>query len=112
MSDLFGDFPGVSSRAMFGGWGIYKHGKIFAIIVDGELYFKVGDSNKNDFEERGSHPFVYESNGKQVMMSYWLLPEEVMENHDELSEWIGKSLATHKEKIRPRRKVPAKKKRR
>ena len=98
MQDVFGDFPGITSRAMFSGWGIYKNGKIFAIIVDGELYFKVGDSNRAEFEEHGSRPFVYESRGKKVTMSYWLLPEEIMENRDELAEWVEKALATHSEK--------------
>ena len=98
MQDLFGDFPDVTSRAMFSGWGIYKRGKIFAIIADGELYFKVGDSNRAEYEKLGSRPFVYENKGKKVTMSYWLLPEEIMEDRDELPEWVEKALATHREK--------------
>ena len=104
MQDLFGDFPGITSRAMFGGWGIYKDGKIFAIIAEGGLYFKVGDSNRADLESHGSRPFQYANKGKTYTMSYWLLPEEIMENRDELSEWIEKALATHHEKKKQTRK--------
>lgn len=110
MQDLFGDFSGITSRAMFGGWGIYKRGKIFAIIADGELFFKVGDSNRSEYELHDSHPFIYESKGKKMPMSYWLLPEEIMENKDMLAEWVEKSLLVHNEKIRPRRNVSDKKK--
>jgi DNA transformation protein len=92
MSDVFAGIPGITSRAMFGGWGIYKEGKIFAIIVEGELYFKVRDSNRSDFESRGSHPFTYENKGKKVTMSYWLLPEEIMENREALFDWVERSL--------------------
>jgi len=88
---------------MFGGWGIYKRGKIFAIVADGELYFKVGDSNRAEYETHGSHPFIYESKGKPMTMSYWLLPEEIMESREDLAEWIERSLAVHNEKVRPRR---------
>lgn len=92
MSDVFGDMPDIISRAMFGGWGIYKNGKIFAIITDGELYFKVGDSNRADYEKRGSKAFVYTMpNGKKTTMSYWLLPEEIMEDREQLESWIEKA---------------------
>lgn len=78
---------------MFGGWGIYKDGVIFAIIADGELYFKVDDSNRADFEKLHSHPFVYsQQKNKQITMSYWLLPEKVMEDDKELAQWVGRSV--------------------
>ncbi len=57
VQDLLEKESGITSRAMFGGWGIYKNGLIFAINSDGELYFKVGDSNRADFEKVGSHPY-------------------------------------------------------
>ena len=41
MEDLVGGIAGVSSKPMFGGYGIYKDGVIFAIIADGALFFKV-----------------------------------------------------------------------
>ncbi len=36
---------GVSSRAMFGGYGIFHEGTMFALISKASLYFKVDDSN-------------------------------------------------------------------
>jgi len=83
--DLLADIPGVSSCAMFGGWGIYKYGIIFAIIIDGQLYFKVGDSNRSDYEKYESVPFVYaKENNKKITMPYMLLPEEIMEEKENL----------------------------
>ena len=94
--DLFGGVDGISSKRLFGGWGIYKDGIIFAIIIDGELFFKVGDENKKDFEKFGSHPFEYESRGKKVVLPYWSLPEEIMENREELYSWMDSSLDVSK----------------
>jgi DNA transformation protein len=104
MNDVLADIPGITSRAMFGGWGIYRRGKIFAIIVEGELYFKVGDSNRAQYESRGSRPFQYTNKGKIYTMSYWLLPEEIMENREELYEWIEKAASSGGTKSKGKKK--------
>lgn len=92
--DLLQNAPGITSRAMFGGWGIYKNGIIFAIIVESELYFKVNDQNRSEFEKIGSHPFVYKkADGKQVSMSYWVICEEIMENRELFINLMETSIA-------------------
>lgn len=99
MEELMIDILGVSSRAMFGGWGIYKDSQIFAIIANGKLYFKVGPGNQSDYIQHNSQPFVYHMpNGKKTTMSYWELPEEIAESRDQLREWIDTSLKEHKKK--------------
>ena len=83
--DILTDLPAISSKSMFGGWGIYQHGVIFAIIADGELYFKIGDHNRAQFEAMNSHPFTYsKKDGKTATMQYWLVPEEVLEDRERL----------------------------
>ena len=96
VNDLLSGFRGVRSRAMFGGYGIYKDDTMFAIIVDDELYYKVGDSNRKDFEKLGSEPFTYTAKGrkKPVTMSYWKLPAEVMDDLQVLEEWTDKAMQT------------------
>ena len=91
--DLLGGISGVRSKAMFGGYGIYKGNTIFGIIVEDELYFKVGDLNRKDYEKAGSEPFVYTAKGnKRIAMSYWKVPAEAMEDLQILEEWVEKSL--------------------
>jgi len=98
MSEVFRDIEGITSRPMFGGWGIYKDGVFFALIGEGEIFFKVDESNQADYERHGSKPFVYTGHkNKDVTMSYWLLPGEIMENRDELIAWINKSVEARKE---------------
>jgi DNA transformation protein len=93
MHEVFAGISGVTSRGMFGGWGIYKDGIFFALIADGRLYFKVGDSNRADFECAGSEPFRYQSkNKKAITMSYWELPASVMEDHNEVRRWVEGAL--------------------
>jgi len=90
---LLGHIDGIVSRAMFGGWGIYKDGLIFAIIIDGELYFKADATNRPDFEKLGSHPFVYKQGDQNSTLSYWLLPAEVQEDREMLMAFVNKSVA-------------------
>lgn len=40
VEDVLGHIDGISSRAMFGGWGIYLDKVIVGIIAEGELYLK------------------------------------------------------------------------
>jgi len=92
LSEVLAGIDGISSRAMFGGYGIYKDGVIFAIIADEQLYFKVDESNRKDYEQYGSHPFVYsQGKTKSTTMSYWELPADIQEDRHEIVEWVQKS---------------------
>lgn len=94
VQDLLGDISGITSRAMFGGLALYKNGTIFGIVVDSELYFKVDDRNRAEYEAGMSHSFTYtKSNGKTVSMPYWLVPAEFMDDREKLMDMIDKSVA-------------------
>ncbi|MEK7291871.1 MAG: TfoX/Sxy family protein [Actinomycetota bacterium] len=94
VSDLLRDIPGISSRAMFGGWALYKDRSIFGIVIDAELYFKVDDGNRAQFERANSRPFTYaKRDGKSIVMSYWLVPAEFMEDKEVLNDLVEKSVA-------------------
>ena len=92
--DLLGDVPGISSRAMFGGFAVYKDGKIFAIIVGGELYLKGHKDTADFFLSRQSHQFTYRKRDKKTYrMNYWFVPEEVYEDRESFAEWVDTALA-------------------
>jgi DNA transformation protein len=110
--DQLRSFGGASARAMFGGFGIYKGGVMFGLIAFDELYFKVDDSNQPDFVARKSKPFVYEGKGKPMTMSYWRVPDDVLEDPDQLKDWAMKAydVALKKRKAtnpQPRRRFHA-----
>ncbi len=89
--DQLGCIGCVESRRMFGGVGIYANGLFFALIADDVLYFKVGDSNRSDYEAAGMEPFRPFAD-KPNVMSYYEVPIEVLENKDRLHEWAQKAL--------------------
>lgn len=88
--DLFETFRGIKTRAMFGGHGIYKDGVFFALIVNNLLYFKVDDTTRACYEKHGSKPFTYERKDKKsIALSYWEVPIEILEDRDQLENWIN-----------------------
>jgi len=90
--DTLSSWARVTAKAMFGGFGLYRGGQIFAIIIDDTLYFKVGDSNRPDFEAAGSEPFTYQAKGKKkIAMSYWRVPEDILEDAESLGAWAEKA---------------------
>ena len=92
LEEVLGEIPGITSRAMFGGYGVYKDGVITGLIADDRFYLKVGERNKTDYEEKGSTPFTYSGkNGKVYAMSYWEVPYDIIEDKRELKEWVEKA---------------------
>ena len=93
LSDVFEEFGSITSRRMFGGHGIYPQGLMFGLIADDELFFKVDELSKLEFEEKGLHAFEYSKNGKFMKMSYHLAPEEIYEDKSIAKEWADKAYA-------------------
>lgn len=90
--DLMRDIDGVSSKAMFGGHGLYLNDKIFGMIVDDVVYLKVNKDIKCEFEQLGSKPFTYQhKSGKQVAMSYYELPQPIADDSTKLRNWVERS---------------------
>lgn len=95
--DTLSELGGIKSRKMFGGYGIYRHGIFFALIANNILYFKVNDDNRPDYQALDSQPFSYEGkDNKIVVMSYWQVPESVLEDHNLLTDWAEKALQAAK----------------
>jgi DNA transformation protein len=92
--ELFSAFGPVAVRRMFGGAGIYSEGTMFALVADGVIYLKAGDSNVAMFEREGLTPFSYsKSKHAQVVMSYRRMPDRLYDDPDELVVWARAALA-------------------
>jgi DNA transformation protein len=84
--------PGIRARSMFGGVGIYAGDLFFALMDDDTLYFKVDDSNREDFEARDMGPFrPYGEDGE--VMQYYAVPADLLEDPDGLRPWAEKAIA-------------------
>jgi DNA transformation protein and related proteins len=84
---------GVSARRMFGGHGIYKDGLMFALIAGDQLFLKVDDGNRPDFDARGLQPFTFASKGRPIRTSYHEAPSEGFDDPEVLCEWARAAYA-------------------
>jgi DNA transformation protein len=92
--EAFAAFGPVVVRRMFGGFGIYCEGTMFALAHDGHVYLKADRDRAAAFEREGQGPFTYTARGgKRVVMSYWGLPDRLYDDPDELAVWARTSLA-------------------
>ena len=81
----------LSAGRMFGGH-VIRHASIpFALIFNDDIYFKVDAHNKADYEAAGSEPFRYKKGDKEIEISNWKLPEELLDDPETLIEWAFKS---------------------
>lgn len=92
LSDCLQGNRNYTTRRMFGGYGVYFRWKIFAIYAFERIYFKVGEHNKWDFLQKDARIFSYKKQGKIATISYYELPEEILEEREELEKWIEKAL--------------------
>lgn len=83
----------VSAKSMFGGWGIYCEGRMFALVADDTLYLKVDDANRADFEREGLQPFRYDRTDREVaVMSYYQPPSAAIDDRELLCAWASKGI--------------------
>ena len=83
--DLLAPLDGISNRAMFGGFGIFHEGDMFALITNSGLHFKVNETNLAAYHEAGSKQFK--------PMPYYEVPADVLEDRTKLLEWANISIA-------------------
>lgn len=106
--DQLGKLGFVTVKKMFGGAGIYYDGLIFGILANDVLYFKADESNKLDYERFGMKPFQ-PFDDKPMVMPYYEVPVDILENRELLADWARKSLNASKNNLtKPRKQRLAK----
>ena len=70
----------MKTKKMFGGYGIFQAGKMFALVTSGaELFFKVDDSNRARFTKAKSP--------QHSKMPYFRVPVPVLKSDTKFVEW-------------------------
>ena len=76
----------VSARKMFGGFGVFLDGVMFAIVdPDGDLFYRT-DARTEPF-------YVNGGSAQHPRMPYWSVPSNVLADPDALRAWGKEALA-------------------
>jgi TfoX/Sxy family transcriptional regulator of competence genes len=98
--DQFGDAGGVTAKKMFGEYGLFLEGRMFAMICDDRLFFKptpAGRALFTEIEEAAPYP------GAKPCL---VVPEEAWDDR----EWLAELARTTAMALPMPRNKPAKKK--
>ena len=84
----------VSARRLFGGQGIYRGERIFAVVSRDTLYFRTDAINRPQFEAAGMAPLKVGKGGSaRIALSYHEVPPDILEEPDELARWADSAFA-------------------
>jgi DNA transformation protein len=86
----------VSARGMFGGYGIYFDGRMFALVAQDTFYVKSDDVSRPEFEREGLEPFRFESSKGTTETSYYQPPSAAIDDREKLCEWARKGIEAAK----------------
>jgi DNA transformation protein and related proteins len=84
--------PGIVTKRMFGGVGIYSEGRFFAVIDNDTLFFKVDAALAQRYRDKGMPPFM-PIPGATPMTGYYQVPPDVIEDSSLLVKWAKDSVA-------------------
>lgn len=87
--DALGSLGDVTSRKMFGGYGVFCDGVMFALVDStGLAHLRTDASSTSAFEAAGS--------AKHSRMPYWSIPAGVLGDPGKLVEWGTEALGVAK----------------
>lgn len=91
LDEVFEEFGPIDVPKMFGGFGVYHDGVMFALVASDTLYLKADETTKKHFESRGLPQFQYERSGKKIKMSYYKAPEEIFDDREKAAVWARRA---------------------
>jgi DNA transformation protein len=95
----------VTMRRMMGGAVLYCDGTVFALVDDGDLYFKGDAINAEEFSSAGRGKFEFSGkDGKVATMNYWSAPLDAYDDPDALRDWARLGIAAGERAPRKKRK--------
>ena len=91
IADFFASVGSVAIRPVFGGKGIYLHGKIIAFQRKDELLVKGDKKVAAKIEKAGGTQMFYrrrKGNRQKIYLPYWSVPASAYDDEDEMARWV------------------------
>lgn len=102
--DQLSDFGEVQTKRLFGGRAVLRDNLNFGLIFQDELYLKADTQNLAQFEAENSQQFTYDKAGKTINVSFWTVPETIIEDKQVFAEWARDAYDAALRAKKPKRK--------
>lgn len=103
--DQLSDFAEIETKRLFGGRAVLKDNLNFGLIFEDELYLKVDEQNLASFKQHDSQQFTYDKGGKTIYVSFWTVPESIIEDREEFAIWANGAFDAALRAKKPKRKI-------
>lgn len=90
--ELLAPLGAPRARRMFGGHGLYVDELFIALIAFERLFLKADDTTRARFQAAGCQPFVFDTKGQRVALSYWSAPDEAIDSPAAMRPWAQLAL--------------------
>ncbi len=101
----------LSIDRFFGGLSVKSGSALFAMIMDGTLYFAVDDALRGEYEKFGSHCFSYASKkGRVDVRRFYEVPADFLEDAAQLVAFARRSIVAAEARAESRKRAVPKKK--
>ncbi len=79
----------VTTKRLFGLFGLYLDGQYFGFVSDGELYFRTDEASRESYETRGMPAFrpSHRPRGPKTVDRNFQVPPDVIDDEDMLRTW-------------------------
>ena len=108
IADILAPLGPVQKSRLFSGHGFKLDGVNFAMLLRSRLFLRADDALAADMAKVGSTPFRYSTSVRKVTVnSYWGVPEEMLDDADQVVEWARRAVAVAKtQPSKKKRKAP------
>ena len=90
----------ISSRAIFGGVGVFIDDRLLAIVMGEKLYLHTDKSNLDDYVGRGMPQFKPYPNAFDLTTDHHEVPQEIVNDAEQLKVWGERALTAAVEAAR------------
>jgi DNA transformation protein len=90
----------VRARKIFGGMGVYTGEKMFAILLDDVVSFKLSPEDRQAALSMEGASLFRPAPDKDPMPEYVVMPQSVLDNEEEFLEWLRRSAEYARSKSR------------
>jgi DNA transformation protein len=93
LEDVFSAVPDTKIRKMFGGVGLFRFGMMYGLALsDGRIALKADEQTTQEFIDENCEEWSHErKDGKRTQMGYWYIPEQLIDEPEELNVWAMKA---------------------
>lgn len=98
----------ITAKSMFGGFGIFHEGAMFALLFQDHLFIREAEQIKNDLKRLGCTPYTYKKKGFLTTTKYFLLPDDMDDKYrDQLmyQSWLSSYEKKQEEPIKSKARI-------